>query len=112
MTDAEAMDLREKLAAHYGQPVMPVSDYCDALQTWFDIRARGLSADAGYEQLRMLTDLRKSALLGRLIYGGEKLREVKCPQHDGRWSGLEFGPHGNSPGNVCPHGCGLTGWLP
>lgn len=50
--------------------------------------------------------IRKSALLARLIYGGEKLRTQKCPQHKGHWSGLEH------PDNQCPHGCGLTGWLP
>lgn len=50
--------------------------------------------------------IRKSNLLYRLIYCGEKLRTQKCPQHKGRWSGIEFGD------NVCPHGCELTGWIP
>lgn len=48
----------------------------------------------------------KSALLDRLLYGGEPVRTKPCPEHKGRWSGLEFGE------NMCPHGCQLTGWLP
>jgi hypothetical protein len=50
--------------------------------------------------------IRKSSLLARLIYGGEKLRTKKCPEHKGRWSGI---PH---PDNMCPHGCEHTGWIP
>jgi hypothetical protein len=48
--------------------------------------------------------VKKSSLLARLLYDGEKLRTKQCPTHKGQWSGL---PH---PGNDCE--CGLTGWLP
>lgn len=48
----------------------------------------------------------KSSLLGRLIYGGEKLRTQQCPEHKGEWSGLEH------PDRPCPHGCEMTGWIP
>lgn len=54
----------------------------------------------------VFTMIRKSSLLDRLLYAGEKLRTRKCPTHNGHWSGLEHD------GNVCPHGCQLTGWLP
>lgn len=50
--------------------------------------------------------IRKSDLLDRLLYQGQKLRTERCPVHDGRWSGLEH------PTNYCEHGCGFTGWLP
>lgn len=49
--------------------------------------------------------IRKSSLLDRLLYSGEKLRTEICPIHKGHWSGLEFGD------NCCPHKCHLTGWI-
>jgi len=48
--------------------------------------------------------IRKSNLLARLIYGGQKLRTQMCPEHKGEWTGPRPDP--------CPHGCGFTGWLP
>jgi hypothetical protein len=65
----------------------------------------------GYRQEVLLMDgfaidIHKSDLLYRLIYCGEKLRTEQCPEHKGEWSGLEH------PDHRCPHGCGLTGWLP
>jgi len=47
----------------------------------------------------------KSSLLGRLIYGGEKLRTEMCPIHKGHWSGLEW------PDKPCLHRCQMTGWI-
>ncbi len=51
-------------------------------------------------------DIRKSNLLARLLYDGQTLRKVACPEHKGVWSGVEWGPE-----NACPHGCQLTGWI-
>lgn len=48
--------------------------------------------------------IEKSSLLYRLLYLGEPLRTQKCPVHLGVWHGIQPVP--------CPHGCGLTGWLP
>ncbi len=57
-------------------------------------------------QLEQVTDtfrmIRKSNLLARLLYAGETLRTVPCPEHKGKWSGV----------GDCKHGCQLTGWLP
>lgn len=56
----------------------------------------------------ILTSIHKSNLLARMIYGGEALRERRCPIHDGRWSGYGW----------CSAGCSthpdpnITGWLP
>lgn len=48
----------------------------------------------------------KSNLLARILYNGEKVRTRTCPEHKGRWSGVEWSE------SRCPHGCQLTGWLP
>jgi len=76
-------------------------------------RLRDLEQDMrGINQVSLM--IRKSSLLFRLIYCGEKLRPTMCPEHKGEWSGLEMPPipeHGIE-GNVCPHGCHLTGWIP
>ncbi len=58
-----------------------------------------------------LLAIEKSCLLDRLIYARQPLRTVKCPEHRGVWSGVEMPRHWPLT-NACPHGCGLTGWLP
>lgn len=76
---------------------------CDRLETW----ARALidNDHPESENVRhVFLLIRKSSLLARLVYGGEQLRTVRCPKHDGRWSGLPCD------GNDCA--CGLTGWIP
>lgn len=60
------------------------------------------------QALRLAID--HSDLLCRLLYGGEALRTIRCPEHLGRWSGVEMPAHWPHT-NRCPHGCGLTGWL-
>ena len=47
----------------------------------------------------------KSNLLWRLLYCGEELRPTRCPEHKGKWSGIE------GPDYQCPHKCHLTGWI-
>lgn len=124
MLASEAKEMLDKLAAYYGEPVFPISRYCRAFYLW----ARAIEkandpedfvprhendkiehkAGHGYARSigRMLTDITKSNLLARLLYGGEKLRKRQCPEHKGHWSGMEFYE------SRCKHGCGLTGWLP
>lgn len=48
--------------------------------------------------------IRKSNLLARVLYDGEKVRTTQCPEHKGKWNGqaMLMG---------CPHKCGGTGWL-
>ncbi len=66
-----------------------------------------LSAEKTAESVgHVFLQIRKSDLLFRLLYRGEELRSTPCPEHKGRWSGLEH------PDNRCPHGCQFTGWLP
>jgi len=113
MTDEEATAMLAELKKHFHEPVMPISRYCDGLRTWqraLDERAertkdkshRGMADDVAF----IFMQIGKSALLDRLLYGGEKLRTEMCPKHQGHWSGLP-GLH-----NDCEHGCELTGWLP
>jgi hypothetical protein len=47
----------------------------------------------------------KSNLLARILYSGEKMRTQRCPEHKGRWTGIEWAD------NACPHKCQLTGWV-
>lgn len=110
----------EALAEHYDEPVIPVSEACAAIEAWGracsdnhpelderfvtqEQRTGAIWRDSG---TFLLLHAAKSNMLARLLYGREKLRTAKCPEHDGRWQGLEFGD------NVCSYGCGLTGWLP
>ncbi len=119
LTDQEAKEMMEKLKLHFGEPVMPVSNYCDALRTWarciVEANKRGpeypnqaIQGSAYHGVLWMIIqDAEKSGLLARLIYGGEKKRERVCPEHGGHmntfiWVG----------GAECAHGCQGSGWLP
>lgn len=108
MTNEEALAMRAELEQHYGVPVMPVTQYCEAIWAWFRcIEER--DGDKYYAPMLggIRNDIQKSALLWRLIYRGEKLRVEQCPIHKGRWHGsIWCGP------NVCEHNCDGTGWLP
>lgn len=116
-SEDEAQAMLQKLHAWYRQPCLPVSKYCDALQTWSEryLEIQGEHAETLEERLekareveqwliRFRIDIRKSNLLYRLIYLGESLRQRPCPVHHGRWYGLHP--------DTCPHDCGHTGWLP
>lgn|GEM_PF-4830456 len=83
---------------------------CESMNTWrhcIEEEHHGNPRWAGsIEAIRLVfTLIRKSSLLYRLIYARETLRTEKCPEHKGKWSGLEH------PDNPCPHGCQMTGWL-
>lgn len=121
LTEEDAAHARDTLSRFYRSPVMPMGAFCKALSTWanaiVDLRKAEPRFDgdepkhrhgAEYAEVlfRIITDIRKSNLLYRPLYAGEKLRTKPCPVHKGRWSGLEFSD------NRCPHGCGHTGWLP
>jgi hypothetical protein len=108
----------ESLVEYYGEPVRPVSQYCDAFRQW-EKALRVLAetkGDSEYEQHRinqwgdvikaidtLKIPIYKSSYLGRRIYGGETHREEECPIHKGEWSGLSFKEE--------PCGCHLTGWI-
>lgn len=100
----------QALERHYGEPVMPISRYCDALGIWADVVSRNATsalAKAARAFPAIHLAIRKSNLLARLLYDGQQLRSMPCPEHDGRWSGCF---------DHCPHGCtdneNVTGWLP
>jgi hypothetical protein len=88
--------------------------YCNALDAWASTTANAnqgrpvwLSDHNDLGELRLR--INKSCLLDRLVYCGEYVRAVPCPEHKGKWSGIKPEP--------CPHGCDtgcgcLTGWLP
>lgn len=110
MLSQEEVDrMLKALSEHFRCRVAPVDAYCTALETW----ARTVTKDEkpAVGSLRHAIGavrfaLSKSALAARLVYGGERLRTRECPEHKGRWSGVEF------PEKRCPHGCQYTGWLP
>lgn len=118
MTEELAQLMRRELEEHYKEPVRPVSEYCNAFREWHKALGekckreehddyRDESLIKAYEALNALAlPIYKSAMLGRMIYGGEQARIEMCPKHKGRWVGLPWGD------NDCEHGCQLTGWLP
>ncbi|MFO0579096.1 MAG: FHA domain-containing protein [Polyangia bacterium] len=127
-SQAQAEELLRALSAYYQEPVLPISRYCSALEAWAgciqmnNYRRPSAMIPEGFAQPQedghgatyaailpaILTDIRKSNLLYRLIYRGQPLRKRPCPQHRGHWSGWSSEP--------CPHGCSdgmnVTGWLP
>ncbi len=105
MTNEEAEVLRNMLSQHYGDQVVTVREFCDVLRRWTEVAGDYLVSQgyldnkANIETLFLATA--KSSLLGRMIYGKEKLRTVKCPECKGTWRGCF---------QDCP--CGGCGWLP
>ncbi|MHA2426992.1 MAG: hypothetical protein ACXADB_03070 [Candidatus Hermodarchaeia archaeon] len=121
LTDEQVQKMLDRLANHFGCPVRPVNQYCEALREWayqisiINQEAEKVAKAAGTESTRhgceyhehlrhIMMDIRKSNLLFRLIYAGEELRTEQCPIHKGKWSGCSF--------EGCIYGCGETGWLP
>ncbi|MGD0921265.1 MAG: hypothetical protein ABSA70_05800 [Terriglobia bacterium] len=116
MDENEMKGLLQRLEKHYGEPVMPLHRFCDAITLWMNCIEKNNTdpelSKAGYQggryykflsQIEM--DIRKSNLLGRLLYGKERFRTEMCPIHKGHWHGdaMFF--------NRCPHNCDGTGWL-
>lgn len=115
LTDDQVQDMLKQLREHFNEPVMPLGRFCETMVKWIGCIEQGVTeTDRDHQQgqhyakhLRhVLTDIHKSALLGRMFFAGEEPRTEKCPEHKGHWSGLE------GLNNECPHGCQLTGWLP
>ena len=114
MTRQQAEHMLHTLSEHYGEPVMPISRYCQALETWGHAVAANHSNEG--DELHHIAvvvgpvtlAIRKSNLLARLIYDGQKLRSQPCPVHKGHWSGCVF----EDPGCGCVSGGNVTGWLP
>jgi hypothetical protein len=108
LTDEQVKEMLLKLEDHFGEPVRPVSDYCKAFETWFGVVTKKAMQAGDRQTITSMNSVRisikKSNLLARLIYGGEKLRTKECPIHKGKWNGqaMLMG---------CEHNCDGTGWL-
>jgi hypothetical protein len=118
-------EMLDDLKLHFGEPVRPVSEYCDAFREWHrairekvegtDWRVNTIRYDFDlWKEIvaaldRLVIPIAKSNYLWRLIYGDGLKRTEKCPVHKGVWSGYawdracEYG---------CQHGYDQTGWLP
>ena len=113
----EAQEQLRRLEQFYGVPVLPLQDFCDAMDTWMDcivknntdLNLKRGGRDQGNKYFAFLNhmriDIMKSNLLGRLLYAKEPLRTRMCPVHQGHYSGeaMFF--------EKCPHLCDGTGWL-
>lgn len=111
-TDPEVLRM---LSEAHREPVLPMSRFCSAISTWFRVIERLNAAVTPEESWRgtqgknyhsvlfqIERDIRKSNLLARLLYGGQKLRTQACPIHKGKYNGE----------GDCSEGCEGTGWLP
>jgi len=115
--DEEAQELLKRLEQYHGQPVLPLGSFCRAMRVWMDCVVKNNTdpalLQAGHNQGnkyfnlldQLYIDIRKSNLLGRLLYAKEPLRSRMCPIHKGHYNGdaMFF--------NKCPHPCDGTGWL-
>ena len=113
----EAQELLHRLEQFYKEPVLPLGKFCHAMERWMDCIVKNNTdptlmqgeAGHGYGYFRSLSqmriDIRKSNLLGRLLYAKEPLRTRMCPLHKGHYDGeaMFF--------KKCPHLCDGTGWL-
>jgi hypothetical protein len=113
----EAREQLKRLENFYGVPILPLSTFCDGMDTWMDCIIKNNtdpeltqgSIRHGHNYFEVLQkkrkDIRKSNLLGRLSYARETLRTRMCPVHKGHYSGeARFF-------QKCPHLCDDTGWL-
>ena len=117
LNSAEAQQMLLRLEEFYKEPVLPLHNFCQAMQLWFECIVKNNSDPAlrrhdgeqGYNYFKFLQqmriDIRKSNLLGRILYGKEPLRTRMCPVHKGHYNGeaMFF--------TKCPHSCDGTGWL-
>jgi hypothetical protein len=110
LTEEQAQQMLKDLAEHYGEPVKPVGEYCKAISAWMKCIVENNAKEYAGVLHRIEIDIRKSALLCRLIYCGEKLRTEPCPIHKGHLNMAEWIGFPSEP--QCEHLCGGTGWLP
>ena len=111
----EAQELLSRLEQFYKEAVLPLESFCRAIELWMDCIVKNNTDMAliqggtrhGYRYFQFLNqmriDIRKSNLLGRLLYAKEPLRTRLCPLHKGHYNGqaMFF--------EKCPHLCDGTG---
>lgn len=104
-----------------GVPVMPVEFFCGFLEEWGQLATVPVSEEPseGYNEERwkfaqkiqdVFLQIRKSNLLARTIYGGEKPRTKMCPIHKGKWTGCSI-PEETPCKGICMSDANVTGWL-
>ena len=124
-TSEEEID-RFMKAFQEGSPVLPMPFFCDALTTWSNLFMKPPEIPLGHEETdrydiktrkefgqdvqRIFIKIRKSNLLWRMLYEGEKPRTKPCPVHKGRWSGCRL-PEEMECKGACADGLNVTGWL-
>lgn len=106
MTNEEAEAMRKQLSDHLHSPVLSLHEFCTVFKEWLSVATpylvkRGYLRDAEQASTLFYLAVGKSSLLGRMLYGREKVRTVPCPECKGEWSGCFL---------KCP--CGGCGWLP
>lgn len=113
----EIRELLLRLQQFYGQPVLPLDNFCHAIELWMDCIVKNNTDPAlhrdgikhghiYFEFLNLIRiDIRKSNLLGRLLFAREPLRTRMCPTHKGHFNAeaMFF--------EKCPLLCDGTGWL-
>jgi hypothetical protein len=125
MSNRKIADIRNEVVAaqlkqleeYFGEPVLPMSKYCEAFTIWTTciinnnkdpklVEPWGGQGKDYHDKLgHIMMDIRKSNLLARILYDKEEFRTEQCPEHKGHWSGNAM-----LMGN-CPHACDGTGWL-
>ena len=96
------------------------SFFCDSMDDWAkacmtplptdDEHTRAWREEFSAHWVWIRRAIRKSNLLHRLLYQGEKIRTGMCPIHKGRWSGC-LPLEDMTCGGVCANGHNVTGWL-
>lgn len=121
LTPEQAQAMLDRLIKYHGGAVAPVDEYCRVLFAYHDAIGQASRDETmpddyrkamrdQYDQiLKVRMSATKSNLLHRLLYQGEALRTKKCPQHKGRWSGIDFS--GRSTCGCSDSNGNLTGWL-
>lgn len=103
----------DALTEYFGEIVAPLSVVCDAIVDWARCIQQG-DTEHGKEYTQhldhIIMDIRKSGLMNRLVYWGEKVRTEKCPVHQGKMDTCLWAL-GVSP---IPDGCLCdgSGWIP
>lgn len=74
-----------------------VSEYCAAFEDWAQKMSEQEETVCGFpnEFSKAWTvvhlAIKKSCMLNRVVYGGERPSQTPCPVHEGRWSGIHCG---------------------
>jgi hypothetical protein len=114
----------DALSKYFHYPVMPIKVYCDALESWFrcmqEMHNDPERKDEKYKHgsdywtdriSQLVTDIRKSGLLYRLLYWKPRdvVRTRKCPVHKGK---MDTAMWVGDPQRDFNCGCEGSGWLP